>query len=109
MNFLENPYIIQDDEKELIEYIKQNAQLIDVRTLEEFMAGTVQNARHIPMHEIPARYEEIDQERPVIVFCRTGSRSEQVKHFLKQYYNFTQVLNGGAWQILNELVTKYQD
>lgn len=109
MNYLNHPYIIQDDETELLAYIKQNAQLLDVRTPEEFNAGSVPNALHIPMHEIPYRYEELNKEKPLIVFCRTGSRSEQVKHFLKQYLDFKQVLNGGAWQILDRLVREGEE
>jgi len=51
------------------------AQLVDVRRDHEFEAGHIAGAIHIPLDSLPARAGELDQERPIIFQCKTGSRS----------------------------------
>lgn len=46
----------------------------------------------IPMNEVPARMQEIDQERPVACLCHHGARSMRVASFLAQE-GFDQVAN----------------
>ena len=54
----------------------------------------------IPMHLIPPRLAELDQDRPIAVLCHHGGRSMQVAAFLVQQ-GFSHVANiaGGinAW------------
>jgi adenylyltransferase/sulfurtransferase len=54
----------------------------------------------IPMGELPGRVRELDSEREIVVYCRTGRRSAHVVGFLNQW-GFEKVLNlrGGlhAW------------
>ncbi|MEX1368157.1 MAG: rhodanese-like domain-containing protein, partial [Nannocystaceae bacterium] len=38
---------------------QQGALLLDVRTKEEFDAGHIEGARHLPFDEVPARMDEI--------------------------------------------------
>ena len=58
------------------EMIDAGAQLIDVRADHEWEAGHLPGAVHIALPELPARAAEIDKDRPVVVYCRTGNRSE---------------------------------
>jgi adenylyltransferase/sulfurtransferase len=54
----------------------------------------------IPMGELPARVREIDPEREIVVYCRTGRRSAHVVQFLHQWgYERVFNLRGGlhAW------------
>jgi rhodanese-related sulfurtransferase len=51
------------------------AQLIDVRRPVEHEAGHIAGDVHIEMEEVGARAAEIDAARPVIFYCRVGSRS----------------------------------
>jgi rhodanese-related sulfurtransferase len=51
------------------------AQLIDVRRPEEVEAGHIAGSVHIEMTEVGARADELDRDRPVIFYCRVGSRS----------------------------------
>ncbi len=57
------------------EMLDQGAQLIDVRADHEWEAGHLPGAVHITLDELPARVEEIDRDRPVILYCRGGNRS----------------------------------
>jgi rhodanese-related sulfurtransferase len=55
--------------------IDEGAQLVDVRADHEWEAGHIAGARHMPLPELPQRIGEIDQDRPVVVYCRGGNRS----------------------------------
>jgi rhodanese-related sulfurtransferase len=57
------------------EMLDQGAQLIDVRADHEWETGHLPGAVHIPLAELPQHVEEIDKDRPVIVYCRGGNRS----------------------------------
>jgi rhodanese-related sulfurtransferase len=57
------------------EMLDQGAQLIDVRADHEWEAGHLPGAVHIALPELPARVEEIDKDRPVVIYCRGGNRS----------------------------------
>jgi rhodanese-related sulfurtransferase len=53
----------------------EGAQLIDVRAQHEWDAGRIEGAVHLPLAELPERVGELDRQRPVIAYCRGGSRS----------------------------------
>ena len=74
--------------------------LVDVRTPHEFKAGSVVGAINIPMNEVVARIDELKKNEPLVVFCRSGNRSEQVMHYLRNQ-GVTEVWNGGGWIELN--------
>jgi rhodanese-related sulfurtransferase len=57
------------------EMLEKGAQLVDVRADHEWEAGHLPGAVHIPLAELPQHIEEIDKERPVILYCRGGNRS----------------------------------
>lgn len=51
-------------------------QLIDVRTQEERDAGHIPgDTAHIPFDELLSRAGEVDRDRPVVFYCRSGDRS----------------------------------
>ena len=55
--------------------VPAGAYLLDVREDEEWDAGHVSGAVHIPLGELGARYTELDRDRPLYVICRSGHRS----------------------------------
>jgi len=77
--------------------------VLDVREANEYAAGHLPRARHIPLPELGNRVEEIGKykEKPVIVTCQGGMRSGRAARLLKAA-GFTAVyqLKGGiaAWQ-----------
>ena len=48
--------------------------LLDVRTPEEFSAGTVPGAKNIPVDELRNRLGELSADKEYLVFCRVGLR-----------------------------------
>jgi rhodanese-related sulfurtransferase len=77
--------------------------VLDIRDGTDFATGHLPKARHIPLKELSKRVDEIGKykDKPVIVTCKTGTRSGAATRFLKQA-GFTTVyqLKGGlaAWQ-----------
>lgn len=51
------------------------AQVIDVREPYEREAGHIAGSRHIELVQLTAHADSIERDRPVIFFCRAGSRS----------------------------------
>jgi rhodanese-related sulfurtransferase len=50
-------------------------QVIDVREARERDAGHIEGTRHIELTQLPAQAGGLARERPVVFYCRTGSRS----------------------------------
>lgn len=78
-------------------------QLIDVRESyehEEFNIG----GQLIPLSEIVQQVEKIETDKPVIIYCRKGIRSQVAIQRLQQKFPFTNLINliGGteAWKKL---------
>jgi hydroxyacylglutathione hydrolase/adenylyltransferase/sulfurtransferase len=53
----------------------QDAQLIDVREDQEWDAGRIGGARHIALGAVASEAPTIEQDRPVVFYCRVGARS----------------------------------
>jgi rhodanese-related sulfurtransferase len=62
--------------------VEPGAYLLDVREPDEWTAGHVPGAHHVPMMEIPARMADVPQDGDVVVVCRSGGRSGQVVSYL---------------------------
>jgi rhodanese-related sulfurtransferase len=52
-----------------------DAQLVDVRTPAEYEASRIEGARHITLDELETSTDQLDKERPLVFYCRTGERS----------------------------------
>jgi molybdopterin/thiamine biosynthesis adenylyltransferase/rhodanese-related sulfurtransferase len=75
--------------------------LIDVREPNEWNAGHIQSATHIPLAQVPQRLAEIPKDAEVVMICRSGGRSGRAQEYLLQN-GYTRVKNmvGGMqrWQ-----------
>ena len=58
--------------------------LVDVREPWEWNLARIEGAAHIPMQQIPARFDELDPAHPTVVYCHHGMRSLQVVAFLQR-------------------------
>ena len=67
-------------------------QVIDVREYWEVNLGTLENALHIPMNDIPYQLDDIPQDKPVVFMCHTGVRSANVTEWVQQQ-GYTNALN----------------
>ncbi len=74
--------------------------LLDVREPWEFELCHLAGAKPLPMHLVPARIDELDREREIVVICHHGGRSMQVALFLERNgFSAVHNLQGGveAW------------
>lgn len=78
---------------------------VDVRTPEEFSSGSVDNAINIPVDELPDRISELQSDKQIVVFCRSGSRSSRAKSILEDA-GFKKVINGGGVNDLQQQLSK---
>ena len=74
----------KNPEMSIKKQIEKGAFLVDVRTPEEFAEGSVKGAVNIPLDQVESRVNEFKGKSSVIVFCRTGNRSEQAKEILEK-------------------------
>lgn len=95
--FFKNLLSGSSSQEQLKEVLSSKTFLVDVRTPSEFAAGSVKGAVNIPLDKLPSQLEKFKKKEQIIVFCRSGSRSEQAKRVLEQN-GFKNVTNGGAWQ-----------
>jgi rhodanese-related sulfurtransferase len=54
---------------------ERDVELIDVREPDEHEAGRIAGDRLVPLMELTGAAESISREKPVVFYCRTGSRS----------------------------------
>jgi rhodanese-related sulfurtransferase len=54
----------------------QDVQLVDVREPYEREAGRIAGSRHVPMVALSEQAATLDRDRPVVFYCRVGSRSD---------------------------------
>jgi rhodanese-related sulfurtransferase len=66
--------------------------LLDVRTEDEFISGSIPGAVNIPLDELRERLSELDASRPVYEFCRIGLRGHIAYRILAQS-GFPEVYN----------------
>lgn len=79
--------------------IEAGAVVLDVREDDEWEAGRIPGALHIPMGELAARQGELPAGRPIVAVCRSGSRSAAVTEALVRAGYEAENLAGGleAW------------
>ena len=77
-----------------------DADLIDVRERYEWDAGHIEDARHVPVHELAAVAPELDPTRPVVLVCRVGGRSAMATDAFRRAGFEAYNLAGGvlAWE-----------
>jgi rhodanese-related sulfurtransferase/rubrerythrin len=75
--------------------------LLDVRMEPEYEEFHLPGARLLPLPDLPDRLGDIDREKPVVVYCRSGMRSAAAARLLATA-GFPRIINmlGGAmaWQ-----------
>jgi rhodanese-related sulfurtransferase len=57
------------------ELLREGAQGVDVREQYERDAGHIAETLHIELDQLSAAAETLERERPIVFYCRTGSRS----------------------------------
>ena len=89
--------------------------LVDVRTMEEYESGHIQDAVNFDFYSESFQKEilSIDKSSSIILYCRTQNRSTKTANFLKENgYKEITVLEGGITSWVkkgNDLVYNFPD
>jgi phage shock protein E len=86
---------------DLTEIIARKPFLVDVRTPIEFAQGHPKGAVNIPLDRIGASIDKFKGKKDVIVFCRSGNRSNQAKSMLESL-GISNVTDAGTWQNVSQ-------
>ncbi|UKN03513.1 molybdopterin-synthase adenylyltransferase MoeB [Paracrocinitomix mangrovi] len=90
---------------------EDDIQLIDVREKYEVEIANI-NGYHIPKSEIQSRWSEVNKDKKVVIYCKSGKRSADVVRYLQDKHGYQNVYNlrGGilAWiDKIDKSLTKY--
>ncbi|MDP9293343.1 MAG: molybdopterin-synthase adenylyltransferase MoeB [Actinomycetota bacterium] len=91
--------IAEVDPAEVAEHLGNGVVLIDVRESEEWDAGHIPGARHVPRGYLESRIEGAapDREDRVVLYCASGQRSALAAHTLSDLLGYRNVasMTGG--------------
>jgi phage shock protein E len=90
--------LVGKSSEEWSKLVKAGAQIVDVRTKEEYASGHLRGSLNIPLGDLERHLGKLKKGKPVIVCCASGVRSGSAKRVLqaKGY----EVYNGGSWASL---------
>lgn len=92
--------------KELADRLKSDSRpiLLDVRNNDEVAICKIEGAIHIPLPELQARVNELNKDDEMVVYCKSGVRSQRAIFFLQQVgFNKLTNLHGGIMAWANEV------
>jgi len=72
--------------EEIQKLLADNAQIIDVRTREEFQNYHLPDSIHIPLNELAYNSNKINFSLPVYLLCQSGKRSETALRQLREQH-----------------------
>jgi rhodanese-related sulfurtransferase len=89
--------------EDLVAALAAGAVVVDVRTDEEWAAGHVPGARHIPLDQLADRWEaELPDDEPIYVVCHTDGRSRAAASALVRAGADARVVVGGTVKWIEE-------
>jgi rhodanese-related sulfurtransferase len=76
---------------------RQPPVLVDVREPWEFELARIEGSLLVPLGQLPSRVDELPRDRPLVMVCHTGRRSQNAAMFLAQSgFADVQNLSGGV-------------
>jgi len=93
--FLSSPLLASERADIGWEWIEQGAMVVDVRTPQEFADGHLESAINYPLSELDKHFANIDKETQIVLYCRSGNRSDRAFDYL-QSKGFTNLHNAGG-------------
>ncbi len=87
-------------EPEELSAVSPQQVLLDVRTAQEFEAGTIPGATCAPVDDLRARLGELPRDKELLVFCRVGLRGYLAARLLSQNGFRVRNLSGGYLRYL---------
>ena len=96
-------FLFGGKKRRITAFLKNDAVIVDVRTQKEREKGFIENSMHVPLDQLKDTVEELRQmNKPIIVCCESGIRSEKAAHYLRLHN--LEAINGGGWKSLKKLL-----
>ena len=76
-------HVPQLDPAEGARLVADGAYLLDVREVNEWVAGHAAEADHVALAAIPDRARELPADRTIVIICRSGVRSQRAAEYLR--------------------------
>lgn len=78
--------------------VNHGAVLVDVRTKEEFMQGSLSGSINVPYDQIDINLKQFpsDRNKEIVLYCKSGRRSELGKQTLAKL-GYKNVINAGSY------------
>jgi len=97
--------------QELVRLMNQGALVLDIRMADEFAAGHINGAKHLPSDQVLTAGENLKRfkDKPVVVYCDSGSLSASaIRQLHEQAFTKAFTLRGGfaGWRAENLPVAK---
>jgi rhodanese-related sulfurtransferase len=61
----------------------RNPQIVDLRKAEDFVKGSLPNARNLPSEKLNERLGELKKDKPVLLVCATGTSAGRIAALLR--------------------------
>jgi rhodanese-related sulfurtransferase len=65
-------------------WLADGATALDVRESDEYTAGHLPEATHIPLGDLAGRAHEVPADRPIVVYCGHGERASTAVSLLER-------------------------
>lgn len=89
---------------EVKEYLSEGAQLLDVRTPQEYDFNHIRESKNIPVTRISSMLSSLDTSSKYIVYCSHGLRAKRAVQILKKN-GFSNIVNGKTISKVKKLMT----
>lgn len=95
---------IDVDPERVVEWLTEDPalQVIDVREAYERDAGHIEGTRHIALVELSGLADTVQRDRPVIFYCRLGSRSDMAAQAFRASGYEAYSMRGGLMRWVQE-------
>ncbi len=96
------------DSNQARDYLKEKSAdevtILDVRQPNEYASGHIPGARSIPLPELTEQMQQIDPDKPIVVYCASGGRGRMAAQLLLGQ-GFTDIINvAGGFNLWNSEV-----
>lgn len=111
MDAMTSPELPSITVTELSDPLPDGLVVLDVREPQEWTAGHIPGATHIPLNDLPSRVGELDPQAPTLVVCHVGGRSAVATQWLQAHGYDATNLDGGmdAWEAVGRKTTAPPD
>lgn len=83
---------------------ENNIEIIDVREDAEVEQGMIEDAKHIPLGEVPNNIDSLSKDKHYVLVCRSGGRSMRAATYLDEHGYKVSNLTGGMLKWDGEVI-----